>query len=483
MNTQKSQHVGGEYDLFVSAQNEGESLKERLFELYILYSLSKNLNVSLQLNDLFLSTINILKESLRIEEFCFMLIDEECRELKMWKTEESSFEDANDVTFKMGEGISGLVAMTGEPVLVPDTGKDPRFLFYKGQKPDIGSFLSIPLKSNNNKVIGVFNVHKREKNAFKDTDTALFTAIAQNVAIAIERARNYEYAQKVSMVDELTTLYTRRYFLESIQREFRQAERCGEFFSIILLDIDHFKYFNDTYGHPLGDVVLRRLASVLKAHVRQSDIVARYGGEEFIILLPGTNKAGAAASAEKLRSAVEKELVIEVGGGKEEKVTITAGVASYLDDGKTVEEIIAVADKFLYLGKEGGRNRVVSMAPDVRPLSVPERRAANRYLTALKIVSSSNQPHTIEIKTDSNWKMCAIRDISKTGFRGEIEYEIKVGDRYTGKIVLNTEGRQPDNFSIRVAYANRVNQNRYQIGAEVVDGRDNWSRFFTQVTH
>ena len=483
MNTGKSSHVGGEYDLFVSAQKEGESLKERLFELYILYSLSKNLNVSLQLNDLFLSTINILKESLRIEEFCFMLIDEECCELKVWNTDESGFEEANDVTFKMGEGISGLVAMTGESILVPDTGKEPRFLFYKGKKSDIGSFLSIPLKLNNNKVIGVLNVHKRATNAFKDTDKALFTAIAQNVAVAIERARNYEYAQKVSMVDELTTLYTRRYFLESSQREFRQAERCGEFFSIILVDIDHFKYFNDTYGHPLGDVVLKKLSSVLKSHVRQSDIVARYGGEEFIILLPGTNKTGAAASAEKLRSAVERELVIEVGGGKEERVTITAGVASYLEDGKTVEDIIAAADKFLYLGKEGGRNKVVSTAPDVRPLSVPERRTASRYLTALKIVSSANQPHTIEIKTDGNWRMCAIRDISKTGFRGEIEHEVKIGVIYTGKIVLNTEGRPPDNFSVRVAYANRVSQGRYQIGAEIIDGRDNWRRFFTQVTH
>lgn len=482
MNTQKNSHVGSEYDLFVSAQKESEALKERLFELYILYSLSRNLNVSLQLNELFHNTINVLKGFLKIEDFCFMLVDDECNELKMWKADESSFGEAKGITFKIGEGISGLVAQTGETILIPDADKDPRFLFYKGKMPDIGSFLSIPLKLNNDKVIGVLNVHKRKTNAFKDTDKMLFTAIAHNVAIAIERARNYEHAQRVSMVDELTTLYTRRYFLESSQREYSQAERCGEFFSIIMVDIDHFKYFNDTYGHMLGDEVLRRLASVLKLNVRQSDVVARYGGEEFIILLPGTNKPGAVASAEKLRAAVEKELAIEVGEGYKEKVTITAGVASYPEDGKTVEEITAAADRFLYLGKEGGRNRVVSTATDTK-ITVPEKRAVSRYFTALKIVSGLPQPQSIEIKTDSNWKMCTIKNISKMGFRGEVEFAAKIGDVYSGKMVLNTDDHKPDKFSIRVAFAKKMRQNRYQIGAEIVDGRDNWKRLFTQTTH
>lgn len=483
MNIGKSSQVGGEYDLFASAQKESEALKERLFELYLLYSLSKNLNVSLQLNELFHNTINVLKESLRIEDFCFMLVDDECNELKMWQADENSFGEAKDITFKIGEGISGLVVKTGEPMLIPDAGKDPRFLFYKGRKPDIGSFLSIPLKVNNNKVIGVLNVHKREANAFKDTDRILFMAIAQNVAIAIERARNYEHAQRTSMVDELTTLYTRRYFLESSQREYSQATRGGDFFSIILADIDYFKYFNDTYGHLLGDAVLRKLAPVFRGNVRQSDIVARYGGEEFVILLPGTNKTGAVASAEKIRAAVEKELVIDVGSGNVEKVTVTAGVATYPDDGNTVEEIIAAADRFLYMGKEGGRNRVVSAVAANNLLSYPEKRVASRYMTALKIVSSSNQPQAIEIKTDSNWKMCTLRDISKMGFRGEVEFEAKIGDVYSGKMILNTNDCKPDNFAIRVAFAKRMRQNRYQIGAEIIDGRDNWKRLFTQANH
>ncbi|MEK7698997.1 MAG: GGDEF domain-containing protein, partial [Planctomycetota bacterium] len=287
---------------------------------------------------------------------------------------------------------------------------------------------------------------------------------------------------RVSMVDELTTLYTRRYFLASSQREFSQAERCGVFFSIIMADIDHFKYFNDTYGHLLGDAVLRKLASVLKLNVRQSDVLARYGGEEFIVLLPGTNKPGAVASAEKLRAAVENDLAIEVGKGRKEKVTITAGVASYPEDGKTVEEIIAAADRFLYLGKEGGRNRVVSTAADTK-VTVSEKRAASRYFTALKIASGLHQPQSIEIKTDSNWKMCTIKDISKMGFRGEVEFAAKIGDVYSGKMVLNTDDRKPDKFSIRVVFAKRMRENRYLIGAEIIDGRDNWRRLFTQTTH
>ena len=104
-------------------------------------------------------------------------------------------------------------------------------------------------------------------------------------------------------------------------------------------------------------------------------------------------------------------------------------------------------------------------------------------MTALKIVSGLHQPQAIEIKADSNWKMCTIKDISKMGFRGEVEFAAKIGNVYSGKMIMNTDDHKSDNFSIRVAFAKRIRQNRYQIGAEIVDGRDNWKRLFTQTTH
>src|SRR3990170_8004293 len=216
---------GNDYHLFISAQEESEALKERFFELYILYTLSKNFNLSLQLNDLFGKTIGFLKDSLKIEDFCFMLIDEECNELKIWKANGNTYEAAKDVTFKIGEGVSGIVAQTGESILIQDVSKDERFLYYKGKLPDIGSFMSIPLRLSDGKIIGVLNIHKRVINAFHKNDKILFNAIANNVANAIDRAKIHEKVQKESMFDYLTRLHTRKYFIESSHREHSKAER------------------------------------------------------------------------------------------------------------------------------------------------------------------------------------------------------------------------------------------------------------------
>ena len=349
--------------LFNFTDNNTEKLKERFFELLILYSLNKNLNLSIQLEDLLNTTINFLKDSLKIDEFCFMLLDNNRKVLKVWTADKATFEAAKDVTFNIGEGISGIVVQTGEPIMIQDVNKDSRFLYYKAKLPNIGSFLSIPLKLSDNRIIGVLNIHKKEINSFKNDDKIFFSIIARNLANAIERARLYEKVQKEAMYDDLTGLYTRRYFFENCYREFSESVRFGKTFSIILADIDHFKYFNDTYGHPTGDAILKELASILITNVRHSDIVCRYGGEEFAILLPNTGKDGAAFTADKLRTLVETNLA-EINKSKDiGKITITAGVSTYPDDGNTVDEVISKADKFLYLGKVRGRNMVVNSTP------------------------------------------------------------------------------------------------------------------------
>jgi two-component system, chemotaxis family, response regulator WspR len=167
--------------------------------------------------------------------------------------------------------------------------------------------------------------------------------------------------QEQATTDVLTDLKNRRGFVELGVRQFALAQRHDTELSIIILDIDHFKKINDTYGHPAGDQVLVRVAQVLRGKTRIGDVPARIGGEEFAILLPSTKRAGAALLADRIRVAIqEAEHLLDgrpVGG-----VTASAGVAAYgLDSEESLEHLVEVADKRLYLAKQRGRNRVIAM--------------------------------------------------------------------------------------------------------------------------
>jgi len=344
-------------DLLHTPNIDNDQLKERIFELYLLYKLSQKLDLALYLDDFFNQSIDFLKKSLTIEDFCLLLKEGDDKGLKMWKADSVNSEILKDVSFKIGEGISGLVAETGEPILIQDVSKDDRFLHYKGKRTDIGSFISLPLRLSDGSIIGVFNVHKQETNAIQEKDATLFMTVANNIALALGRMQANETLKGPSNYDELTSLYTRSYFRESCQREYSRAQRYSEKFAVLMLDIDHFKQFNETHGHLQGDKVLEVLATILRKNVRLGDILARYGGEEFIILLPNTDTDGAMIVAEKIRCEIAQQ-DLPVGKGPKSKITITAGIAVYPDNGPTVDDVIAMADRFLNLGKYLGRNRV-----------------------------------------------------------------------------------------------------------------------------
>lgn len=162
--------------------------------------------------------------------------------------------------------------------------------------------------------------------------------------------------QKLSSTDRLTGLYNRGHWEESLRLEFARHMRYGSNASLVMFDIDHFKRVNDTYGHQCGDKVIQRVADVIRAQLRDSDIAGRYGGEEFAVLCPDTDKVGAAKFAERLRAAVEAEEVLHEG--QNIRCTISLGVADMntaLDDHKM---LIEWADQALYASKKGGRNQV-----------------------------------------------------------------------------------------------------------------------------
>lgn len=192
------------------------------------------------------------------------------------------------------------------------------------------------LPSTIDKVLRAFNLEQEHE---KDEE--------QIRILNAELSKMYEEAKEYSLHDPLTGLANRRMMEVDLERGLALAHRSGRPFSILMMDIDHFKKYNDTHGHPAGDRLLAASAKVLTEEVRGADLVARYGGEEFIVLLPDTDLDGALNTAEKIRKAVSESL----------GVTVSLGAATYRKEEKT-EELINRADKALYRAKEGGRNRV-----------------------------------------------------------------------------------------------------------------------------
>jgi diguanylate cyclase (GGDEF)-like protein len=181
-------------------------------------------------------------------------------------------------------------------------------------------------------------------------------------AIAMNKLAEYEHRLLIeSMTDPLTGLLNRRYFTELSRKEETRSRRHGLAFSVLMLDIDHFKKINDTYGHPIGDLAIKALAEICAKALRPHDILARYGGEEFVLTLPHTEPEGAQIVAERIRAMVEAlELATEQGAVR---FTVSVGLSTY-QKGHGLEQVVERADQALYRAKQGGRNRVVALPFD-----------------------------------------------------------------------------------------------------------------------
>lgn len=204
-------------------------------------------------------------------------------------------------------------------------------------------------------VLAVFDKEKRGGGVltFNERDEAILISFANYASILIENVRNYELATK----DSMTQLYVRRFFDQRLIEQIDKANQFNRGFSMMIMDIDHFKHVNDTFGHPVGDQVIKLVASTIQRNIRtEIDIPARYGGEEFTILMPEADSEKAAMIAERIRAAVEKTDVSHLITGR--NITISIGIASYPLHGTTPKDLMESSDIALYRSKGGGRNRV-----------------------------------------------------------------------------------------------------------------------------
>ncbi|HUR51714.1 MAG TPA: diguanylate cyclase [Mycobacteriales bacterium] len=259
-----------------------------------------------------------------------------------------------DLRLPMGEGITGSVATGGEPVR-GRVGHGPGELWPAPGEPTGTSCIAVPLKSSGT-VIGVLDLFGSElPGGFDDTDLATIRTFAAQATVAVDNVLLHEEAQRLSITDGLTGLWNYRYFTMSVTKEIERASRFGRPLALLMLDLDHFKEVNDSYGHQRGDAVLVELAGRIRAEARDVDTVARYGGEEIVVVLPETDEAGARQAAERFCSAVRRKAFGD-SGQPGVRLTISAGVAVYPMHGGTASSLLASADSALYEAKRAGRD-------------------------------------------------------------------------------------------------------------------------------
>lgn len=223
---------------------------------------------------------------------------------------------------------------------------------------NIYSAICFPLHTNK-EMGGIILLESQTPYAFENIDINQFNIIRYNISLIVENKRWVEKIQRMALVDGLTGVYNRNYLFDFLNTQMKWHKENTKRFSLVLFDIDHFKKFNDTYGHLFGDLVLKEVCKLVKEMIRETDLIARYGGEEFIIILVDTNLNLAKERIEEIRLAIQN-MTVKDEEETEAKVTVSFGIAEFGENSYNIndKQLIERADKALYISKEQGRNRV-----------------------------------------------------------------------------------------------------------------------------
>ena len=257
--------------------------------------------------------------------------------------------------YKFGEGLVGHAAARMTPRVVADAAHDSHRL---PRETASGAWLLYPLVIHDH-LLGVAQWVRSSGRPFTQKDISRLDALVPQTAIALENIYIRAQMQDAAATDGLTGLWNHRRLYELLREEIRRALRYRRALAVIMMDVDSFKSFNDTYGHPQGDQLLRVVAGILKSSVRNVDYAGRYGGEEFLIILPETSKADACLLAERIRGAIEERACVVIEGQPIHR-TMSIGVAAAPEDADNADDLMKLADAALYHAKHSGKNRVVA---------------------------------------------------------------------------------------------------------------------------
>src|SRR5712664_867503 len=328
-------------------------------EVAVFHELGKALTSSLQLDQVLRTIMEKIDEFLRPDTWSLLLLDEAEQELYFELAVGKGSQALKDVRIKLGQGIAGWVAQHGEAVIVPDVSLDTRFFSKVDEKTkmETHSIVAVPVRIRD-RCLGVIElVNCVGSEGFEQRDLALLEALADFAAIALENARHVQRIHELTITDDCTSLYNARHLNFILETEIYRSQRYDYEFSLVFIDLDHFKKVNDTFGHLMGSKLLAEVGEKIKTHCRLIDFAFRYGGDEFVLLLPQTSKESAMLVARRLHKMLRESTWLP-GEGLNIKLTASMGVASYPVDSRTKEGLLHLADEAMYLAKNTSRDSV-----------------------------------------------------------------------------------------------------------------------------
>ena len=261
--------------------------------------------------------------------------------------------------------LSGWVINHQKELFLPDLRRDVELegvdIFVVGKEKTSLSWMGVPLTAPN--VRGVISLGSYRPNAFDSADMELLSSLAQHITLALDNTIQHARVEEQARLDSLTSVYNHGYFLKKLSEQALESSTSNTPLSLIMLDIDFFKQYNDTYGHLVGDRILKTLCTTIKHHIKQNDAVGRWGGEEFVISLPGASGLQARQVAERIG---ETMAALRIEDREQRTIpvpTVSQGIALYPVEADEIYRLIDLADRRLYIAKERGRNQI---EPDIQ---------------------------------------------------------------------------------------------------------------------
>jgi diguanylate cyclase (GGDEF)-like protein len=361
-------------------EDTNKKLTRRLNELALLYEVNQMLTSTLEIDEILRMLTEKVGEAVQVDELTVLLMDEHKKKLRI-----AAILGKPQASWSVRQLVDPMTGLFSESLrkdkhfLIPDLsrvplkGKDWEYL------PDRGSFLSIPMIYKG-RLLGLLNFVRKDKQAFLDHQIKLLTSVTRQAALAILNAQLYQEKLDLSVTDELTKLANRRKMQTRLDLEWNRARRFKSDLSLLMIDIDHFKRYNDRNGHLLGDKVLQGVARILENNTRKIDTVARFGGEEFVVILPGQDKPTASSVADKLRRAVYGNHFPRTQSQPGGHLTISVGVATHPGDADDPKTLLDKSDLALYVAKRTGRDRTVPYEKELEKVEAERQKALQAKL-------------------------------------------------------------------------------------------------------